>query len=152
MANLAASTYNGWYTTLNSIRSKHGQAAIATQSVAANTPALSSKMVALQNSINAVKTGEKHLNASGGDVNIPAPAAGTVILLSVKTRVDSILSTLGNICHHDSVHVNNSDRDTDDDYGVNWTKDNSKDSCSDQHYGTYKCMAVGANKFIEGAA
>lgn len=120
MANLLlASQYNGFYSTLNTIRARHGAGAIPVSSVGARTAALSSQMTTLQNSINTVKNTDSHLQAAAINTTVPNIGKGTKILWSTKTTIDSILNQMLAVCHHDSANYTNcnsddTERETDD--------------------------------------
>lgn len=102
---LNPSTYSGFYTTLNQIRAKHGYGNITTHSVSSNTPATSSQMKTLQDSVNEVKTKtDSHLSDASINTTIPGIAKGDRILLSTKTSIESILTNMLNVCHHNSWH------------------------------------------------
>lgn len=97
---LKATDYNGFYNTLNEIRVKHSAPKITVNTVNPNTPATSGEMSTLQGSINTVKNTDTHLSGSGIDTTVPGIAKGDRILLSTKSKIDTILSQLLAVCHY----------------------------------------------------
>lgn len=125
MATLTQKTqYDTWYTQLNQVRAKHGRPNIAVSTVNINTPNLSSQMSTLQSSVNTVKTTtDVHVTNASIDTTIPNIAKGNKVLLSTKTKIDSIISQMLAICHHYSAdynpHYSSCDGD-EGDYGSNY--------------------------------
>lgn len=66
-----------------------------------NTPATSSEMSTLQNSIVTVKTTtDNHIKNATIDTTIPNIAKGDRILLNTKSKIDTILAELLAVCHY----------------------------------------------------
>ena len=99
---LNPSTYSGFYTTLNQIRAKHGYSNITTHTVSSDTPATSSQMSTLQNSVNEVKQTDGHLKDASINTTIPNISKGDRILLDTKTSIETILTNMLNVCHHNA--------------------------------------------------
>lgn len=117
---LKATDYNGFYTTLNEIRTKHGASKITAYTASVNTPATSSQMSTLQTSVNTVKNNtDTHLSSASIDTTIPSIAKGNAILLSTKTKIDTILSQMLSVCHYNPCTACFSSCDSDDAYPYN---------------------------------
>lgn len=105
---LNPSTYSGFYTTLNQIRAKHGLGNITVHTVASKSAATSAQMTTLQNSINEVRNQKEsihnHIQDAGINTTIPNIAKGNRILLSTKTSIETILTNMLNVCHHNATY------------------------------------------------
>lgn len=118
---LLASTYNGFYNTLNAIRAKHGVGGIGYTPAYARTPATSGQMSALQNSINYVKNNtDAHLSGAAIGTTVPNIGKGQTILWSTKITIDNILNAMYNVCHYYGAHYTNCNSDDSERYSDDW--------------------------------
>lgn len=125
---LLKSQYDGWYTTLNQIRTKHGRPVIPTATVTKNGSALSSQMSTLQASVTNVKNNtDYHLKNASINTTIPNINKNQSILLSTKTSIDSMLSAMLAVCHY---YSDESDESPDDSHCSTDRSDNSSDNPS----------------------
>lgn len=99
---LTAATYNAWFASLNSIRTKHG-ASTFTNTIAAGTRATAALMTNVQNAINTTKGTDNHMTGASIDTTVPTIAAGNIIAIATKNKIDSIITSLNSVCHYDSV-------------------------------------------------
>jgi len=110
---ILASNINGWYETLNNIRTKHGMSTYTLPTATAGTTKiLSADVVALRSKIYDTYNNEIHLRQILADIAKPPILEGAITAQSSRDNISNTLNELYNICHVDPCVVNNVNSNT----------------------------------------